>query len=99
ICLAFAITACLYPAIILATTCTPVNLSPAICHPAHSVAPSQSPSGGDCRVNTMGACVPTSHSDCEDRYAQAVAGQCEILLNYSNPTGCIQDSGVTVVDL
>ena len=91
--------ACVYPAVVKAITCTPSFVSPAICHPAHAVAPTQHPSGGDCELNGMGACVPTATTRCIDRYATAVAGECEIKLNYSNPTGCTWDYGVTVVDL
>jgi hypothetical protein len=97
--LATAITACLYPAIVLATTCTPSNLSPAICHPAHAVAPKQLPSGGDCALDMMSVCSATTGTRCLNRYAQAVAGECELKLNYSNPTYCVWDSGVTTVDL
>lgn len=97
--LASAVVASLYPAIVLATTCTPSYASPAICHSAHAVPPTQHPSGGDCETDTMGVCVPTAGTRCINRYATAVAGACEIKLNYNNPTGCTKDYGVTTVDL
>jgi hypothetical protein len=89
----------LLPAVVPAANCTPTMVSPAVCHPAHADPPKQHPSGGDCALDSMGICVPTTGTRCIDRYATAVAGVCAIELNYSNPTGCTWDHGVTVVDL
>ena len=94
-----AVVACLYSTVVLAITCTPSYISPAICHPAHAVAPTQLPSGGDCVVNGMDECVPTAMTRCIDRYATGVEGKCEFKVNYMNPTGCTWDYGVTTVDL
>jgi hypothetical protein len=87
------------PALVLAVNCEPEFISPAICKPAHAVAPTQHPSGGDCEDDDFLHCTPTSGTRCIDRFATAVAGECETRLNEANPTSCTLDFGVTVVEL
>jgi hypothetical protein len=87
------------PALVFAVNCQPSFISPAICNPAHAVAPAQHPSGGDCELDSMDICSPTPNTRCVDRFATAVAGACQIKINEANPTGCTLDFGVTVVDL
>ena len=90
--------ACVVPALLPAANCNPSFISPAICKPAHAVAP-DFPSGGDCAINGSGVCAPTAGTRCVDRYATAVAGECKSKIDEVHPTGCTRDAGVTVVDL
>lgn len=82
-----------------ATQCTPQLWSPAICIPAHADMPVQTSSGAYCRVDAMHDCVPETQTQCVDRYATAVAGKCEPYADYSNPTICTENYGVTIVEV
>jgi hypothetical protein len=82
-----------------AVDCEPELWSPARCIPAHADMPVQTGGGAWCEFNMSYECVPKPQSLCVDSYATAVAGACEPFVDYSNPTQCTLDYGVTFVEV
>lgn len=87
------------PALLLFANCQPSLVSPAICIAAHAEPPPPQSGNSYCRLNTMGDCVASPNSLCVARYGIGVAGRCQAKLDYSHPTSCTLDYGVTVIDL
>ena len=90
---------CASPALLLFANCQPSLVSPAICEAAHPDAPPPQSGSGYCQVNGMGNCVASPNSLCVPRYGIGVAGQCIVKLDYSHPTSCTLNYGVSVIDL
>lgn len=82
-----------------AVDCQPQLWSPARCVPAHADPPTQTGGGAYCQIDAGNACVRASGSLCVDRYATAVPGDCEPYADYSNPTSCTENYGVTIVEV
>lgn len=82
-----------------AVDCEPELWSPARCIPAHADSPTQTAGGAYCEVDAGNECVPAVESLCVDRYATAVAGECEPYADYSHPTQCTANYGVTIVEV
>lgn len=82
-----------------AQSCTPIEVSPAVCEPAHSRGPEETSSGSYCGWNGSYLCF--NLEDCSSQYGTAHSGVCDyISIGGSGGTSlCVEDDHVTVVPI